>query len=365
LKLSAASKENEKLNTPFISGKFFMRNTFYNTLSAIICTAVIGCSLQTKVTRPNEPFDGPFPETYYNIEKKNQLLAKEIAKLPEIRDGISPEEENALKQLSHTYLSNINRFDSIFDLMFNTGKPEHREYCSPLQSMFWLYEDGDYDMALLLLSDFSLFNLAEKAWHYNELNLSSEDLEQIVHNLPPDLRAIYTRFDFLTKRELTNKILLHHYNDKSSAFQKNDLKRIATAIAKNKDKQRWDHFETVTTRLNSPELVNIYQMKFLNPTYVSGKTGRPAKLFKKKEGNPNDFAAFSAICLRKAGYEARPIRVASKKPVGHTVCEFVGKDNELYILDNSRQACIYGKGVLIKELYIKNRPQIGNGYAIY
>ncbi|HID28793.1 MAG TPA: hypothetical protein EYP19_02175 [Desulfobacterales bacterium] len=129
------------------------------------------------------------------------------------------------------------------------------------------------------------------------------------------------------------------------------------------EESRWRDFEVVTDRLNSPELINYYERA--NFTYVShGECPGSAKgIFKSKKGCCSDYTAFSVYCLRKAGYDAKAIKVVS--PTGrayHVVCEYEDRDGKKYIMDNSCRICGNGEGITEKKEYTRELPQIGLGY---
>ena len=131
------------------------------------------------------------------------------------------------------------------------------------------------------------------------------------------------------------------------------------------DHNRWGDYEVVTDRLNSPELINLYEQ--MNFRYVEGygdRLGYSKLIFKSNGGDCRDYTAFSVYCLHKAGYGARAIKVVS--PSGrhayHVVCEYEDKDGKKYIMDNSCVSCGSGEGITEKEIYTKELPQIGFGY---
>ena len=67
----------------------------------------------------------------FELSKRNRLLALELGKLPEMRDGVSAQELKALKNIQDFYNANQAAFDSAFAKMYKVGKPEVRKYCSP------------------------------------------------------------------------------------------------------------------------------------------------------------------------------------------------------------------------------------------
>ena len=115
---------------------------------------------------------------------------------------------------------------------------------------------------------------------------------------------------------------------------------------------RWTDFDEVANRLNSPRLLDWYEKK--NFEYKSKRGSNPTSgsarsIFKNKRGNCWDYASFDVVCLRKAGYQAKTIRVNS--PTGgkyHVVCEFVENEQE-FIIDNSFQ----NMGIMRRDAYKK------------
>ncbi len=149
----------------------------------------------------------------------------------------------------------------------------------------------------------------------------------------------------------------------AESIEKYELKWLLFYAWAKKEKERWGKYAAVVDRLNSPQLLNIYQT--WNFAYVGGTGNRPGYsrlIFLTKKGDCRDFTAFSVHCLKRAGYEARAIKV--KSPSGgnfHVVCEFIENGKE-YIIDNSCIGPCGGGGIQTKQEYVGNLPQIGLGY---
>jgi len=327
------------------------------SLAVIVLVAFIsGCA--TTPTKPNIPYSGPLPELN-EIAKKNSLLATELRKLPELRDGISAAERDALKNLVKMYDNAPDAFDSTFDEMYKVGLPNVRKYCSPLQALFWLVEDGRLEICNRTLSAYHQDDLIRSAWNFREsINLSMEQLKIIINTLPQEKQRMY---DGVTNRYTANNITLFLYNDNQEYFSKESKKIIKDAI--NHYRLRWGDYETVVERLNSPKLINFYQRwNFTYWTDRGSRYGYSKLIFKSKKGDCRDYTAFSVYCLQKAGYEAMAIKVVS--PSGrafHVVCEYKENGKE-YIMDNSCTRCGSGEGITEKQIYIKYLPQVGYGY---
>ena len=328
---------------------------------AIVFTAVFslsGCA--TPPTKPNSPYTGFLPELD-EIAKKNVLLATELRKLPELQDGISAAERDALKNLVKMYESAPDAFDSTFGEMYKVGLPNVRKYCSPLQALFWLVEDGSLETCNRILSAYHQDDLIRSAWYFQEsINLSMEQLKIIINTLPQEKQRMY---DDVTNRYTANSTTLFLYNENQEYFSKESKKIIKDAISHDKYHLRWGDYETVVERLNSPKLLNFYQRwNFTYWTDRGSRHGRSKLLFKWKKGDCRDYTAFSVYCLQKAGYGARAIKVVSPSySAFHVVCEYKENGKE-YIMDNSCTRCGSGEGITEKQIYVKVLPQVGTGY---
>lgn len=122
-----------KKNTDF----FCLLLTFFAALLALLA----GCA-PIGLTKPNQVYQGPYPAKFYELREKNQLLAKELGKLPELQDGISEAEASVLEDIADIYNEDPTVFDKAFEKMYKVGIPEVRKYCSPLQALFWVAQQN-------------------------------------------------------------------------------------------------------------------------------------------------------------------------------------------------------------------------------
>ena len=76
-----------------------------------------------------------------NLGFLNRHLADEVAKLPEIRKFRTFSSCLALSNLIKIYQFSPDGFDRIFESMDEIGMPRYRNYCAPLQALFWLIQD--------------------------------------------------------------------------------------------------------------------------------------------------------------------------------------------------------------------------------
>jgi len=125
---------------------------------------VIIFTLYSCATKPNIPYPGRMTENFSKLEQWNPLLANEIRKLPEFQDGVAVQEEKALDDLVELYANNPIVFSNAFKQMYQVGIPEVRKYCTPLQALYWLVEDGAFEETRFVLEDYQLFALLDYSW---------------------------------------------------------------------------------------------------------------------------------------------------------------------------------------------------------
>jgi hypothetical protein len=307
-----------------------------NGLIVLLC--FLGGCAGLGPTKPNKPYKGPYTSGFNELTAKNNLLAKELGKLPEITDGISENEANALNIIAKLYQENPNAFDSVFKQMYQIGLPEVRKYCSPLQAIFWLAEDDELDRDDAPISDYSLKKLLDKAWKFDDsVRLSEDQITDILNGIKNSTK----KEDYLARRKrlttgMLQKVLIEAYKKNKYTFTKE-----AREIIKSIKDSRWEDFDVVTARLNSPELINYYERRRFRyglRRYVVP----PQYVFKHNVGACESITAFTVYCLQKAGYRAQAI----SQPLGgywdHQMCLFE-MNGKKYVMDNGRP---YPKGIL-------------------
>ena len=243
----------------------FQHNAFLKiSFVMILFLTAAGC-VTVGMTKPNEPYHGPHTESLNAMADKNPLLSKKLGKLPEIQDGISPEEKVALEELVRLYNLSPDAFDRAFEQMYRVGLPEVRKYCSPLQALFWLAEDGKHDQLSRIVGNYSLETLINEAWDY------SASREKWVSHLPEqEIQGVISRlsekdgelFDGV-RPEVLNYFLLYYYNENPQIYTKEDRDLIEASMESNIDYLRWKTFSAVADRLNAPELVAYYLDNFV------------------------------------------------------------------------------------------------------
>ena len=297
-----------------------------------LCMIFSGCITQRNA--PNPVFSGPIP-LIEKIEQQNPLLAEEIRKLPEILDGIDAHDQTALKHISANYAQQPAAFDQAFEQMYDTGLPEFRKYCTPLQALFWVamrYPLSKKD----LISEYSLRTLLEEAWTYDPIPDPVLMAELVASIKDDDLRAFYEK-----KRKKKQTILFLMAQDAEANPEMFPPKTARTIIALSKVSY-WDDFSTVMDRLNAPKLLDFYTRQKISYRHwyqissYNDAVGDARYVFRTKSGDCLYICEFIATALVKNGYRAWVQKVAPTDFIGgawhaHTVFEEKGKS---YIIDN-------------------------------
>lgn len=289
-------------------------------------------------TKPNPVFQGPYPARYYELADKNPLLAKELGKLPEFQDGISGSEASALEHIVELYNTNPNSFNDGFEQMYQVGKPEVRKYCSPLQAVFWLAEDGvlnEYNP----LVDYSLEELLIPTWPArvgrHRVRIPDYLLPEVIAGIKDEKnREAYARLITKISKFELQEMLLEDYFASPEQFSEKARDLIQDSLERRHIKaERWEDFDTIVDRLNDPKLVEFYLMH--NVSYVKIDCPQePEKTIKTGTGDCKAYAIVAYHCLHKAGYNAYMLSMVDPPNIsaGHTVCVI---DNSC-TLDNTR-----------------------------
>jgi hypothetical protein len=209
--------------------------------------------------------------------------------------------------------------------------------------LFWLAEDGKLDDAKDILKDYSLQKLLKTAWdfQFEPIHLSEEQIAVIIHNVEDEkMQALF--FKYKNDKKYLEKLIIINYEHQPGIFKRKARLIIKEVKSENKN-LRWEDFNIVTDRLNSPELLDYYERHVIRYKYVYGYGEGPEearRVFTNKYGHCAQITAFTVYVLQKAGYEARRYIVADRalmSPKGnyHRACLFiVNGDN--YIMDNGR-----------------------------
>ena len=219
----------------------------------------------------------------------NPRLATELSKLPELRTFKTAGAGLALDNLLKIYRFAPGRFSRLFRHMNMEGLVHGRNYCTPLQALFWLIQDEKMSSTGLVLGldiDTGRDNTGCCRPHL----VSDRDRPRNGPDPPYDLKKRRTDL------QLTGYIM-DDFAAKSDLFHARDREMIQQAL----DHSRWKLFYTVADRLNSPELVNYY----INKQFFFRKTPSSGVYFtfRDKKAQCTDAAYFTRFMLDRAGYK--------------------------------------------------------------
>jgi hypothetical protein len=289
----------------------------------VFCIFLLSCGhaprksiKDTPVSTPNIPFHKGFPKEFINLSKQHKLLYDEIGKLPEIQDGISASELNSLKKFVEIYTKTHLKFDGIFIEMNEIGLPNRRKYCSPLQALFWLVEDGEVEKIHETINSYSLKKLLDSSWRLSDsyrgkfLNIPDIEIQNIFKSIKGANNVFIPEGSAVTN-EKKNEFILFLYFTNKSVFSLENLKIIEKYLAENKDNLRWNNFDTALYRLNSPELINYWMTNnFVQQRTFPRKAQHPRERYESVKERICDswsYAIFSTCCLDINGYDAKTI----------------------------------------------------------
>lgn len=271
------------------------------------------------------------------IAERNALLFKELGKLPELQDGISNRELAALKHLGMLYGENTARFDLMFSQMYHVGKPEVRKYCTPLQALFWLLEDGQLQLARRIVAHYSLEhllcatwptpNLYDIAWPSGKIEKAAKGCESTGSKINPYILALSLDLVDYYLLKKTDDPVAFEYGDADNG---SNFMHIKT--------RRWGNFKAVVDRLNAPVLIDFYERRNLRYDYYLGARRSNRTVFESGRANCVDTTQFTVYCLQRAGYRAERLLVPpeGRTPAdAHLVTKFYVR-GRIYIVDNGR-----------------------------
>lgn len=141
------------------------------------CTSIIQTMPNTSIIDPTYKSTDSLKIEENSRNAKNLLtelsllnadVAKEIGRLPDLHDGISFEEIQAIERLIKLNNLKPKNFSEYFEKINKLGKPEIRKYCASLQALFWLAEKNDVEGLERLLEFYNIETLLAKAWDFND-----------------------------------------------------------------------------------------------------------------------------------------------------------------------------------------------------
>jgi len=254
---------------------------------------------------------------------ENRLLAVELCKLPELKDGISKSEEKALSRFLNIYNKHKKEFDFAFNAMYSTGLPEIRKFCTPLQALYWLVEENKFKDFKALLENYELKKLLDLSWKFNVFDhlLSQHQIEIIIdetrnEKMKVQYKNTYQEFGI----DKVEKHILYDFKRKPSWFSSKARNIMKSAIQVRGHK--WDNFEKVTDRLNSPEIISHYALRQIGYVYwhtILGYSEEDSSksyasyVFRYKKGDCLYISGFTVYCLKKAGYKSYIWRISTPR----------------------------------------------------
>jgi len=324
------------------------------------CLIVVGCS-----ARPNaglldpkyQPQESPSSNKEFaaidileKIRSHNDLLAKELGKLPELIDGITDDDLYALKNFMQFYMKNRKICDEVFLKIYAVGKPAHRRYCSPLQAIFWLAEEDEFTEEDNPFSEYTLPSLLDKAWVFKD----SDELERIIDGTnDQETREYFKGIVWDTQPSQMVSLMADAYAKNPNLFNRKSS-FIFNRLVKNGFSYRWRDFDAVVDRLNSPQLLNYYEQ--CNLTYINWRAiaryenvkSTPWFAFENKKGDCVITTSFTVYCLNHNGYRAWREDVPSPYSPFHAISVFIEDDGKKQVMDNGR---VGKRGIESYELY--------------
>jgi hypothetical protein len=204
-------------------------------------------------------------------------------------EEMDEKDNEALINIAYLALNPDNK--SVFEEILDEGIKDERKYCAPLEALLWIAYEKDLT-EYNPFENYSLKNLVNTAWK-------------------------------------TTDISYNYYTDK------------------------WQDFDTVVDRLNSPPLISIYMrdnfnydMEEMEEIYLSrsGPAVPAEKTFETKIGTCGDMSRFALHCLINNGYEYASFKTEdnsaamvgifiSTGAIGHAIC-LVKDKGVFYAIDN-------------------------------
>ncbi|MCG8619218.1 MAG: hypothetical protein MI802_23600 [Desulfobacterales bacterium] len=262
-------------------------------------------------------------KSLFKIGEMNRNLAKELGRLPELSEFKTDRSRNALENLRRIYVYSPDRFDSLFDAMDKEGLKAVRPFCTPLQGLFWMVQDGKLGRTGAILGleisrnakvgedggrelrfkrrepppDYSLAGILNDSWNGEAESALTRNIHLIINKIKT--RAGTDEYAHLTGKRSRKQLagyVMDDYLRQKEMFDAGDWDTIAKAVARS----RWKCFYTVADRLNSPELINYY----INRYFFFRKTPSSGVYFTflEKKAQCTDAAYFTVFMLARAGY---------------------------------------------------------------
>lgn len=238
----------------------------------------------------------------FSLKLNNAKLAYELGKIPELQDSITNQELLALEAIIKTFDNYPKKFGHAFEQMNHIGLINVRRFNAPLQALFWLFLDGYSNEAKSMLLNYKLKDLLREAWvlehnkHLHQWRWRTEEAKKL-YNSCIDLDLRKKIVDFYTKNKGATDYIISLSLQYPLSF-KYTFRPFSSELKKHR--VRWDEFNEVVDRVNSPELVHYYIMSEFS--YGSENQKSPEIIFHRKSGGSSSMARFGEYLLKKAGY---------------------------------------------------------------
>lgn len=325
--LTYIKKIIDRYQSLYVAGSLFVGLTLFS-----------GC-IKT-LTVPNPPYQKAISSKFEALKNQNELLYLELKKLPEIQDGVDIEEQKSLEELTDAYMENKEDFDEMFKKMYTIGKPDVRKYSSPLQALFWLFDNKNYEYAHEVIDMYYLENLLDNAWFSPETNYKKKGIwlrseaKKLYNNCNDDNMknkiSAYSNENPLLGQGLAVQYVFQMARENPAKFSYK-VNEKEFEILQDKNKNRWSKIDDVFDRLNSPELLDYYIDKNISYIYHTQDCFPSSTVFKKKMGCCRGLAFFGKRALDMAGYYTYAIGVIGPNNDPHV--GLVRKDNDVYFLE--------------------------------
>jgi len=283
------------------------------------------------------------------ISTRNPQLAIELGKLPDLQDGISVQEKQALERLQRKYIDEPDSFESAFQEMYKIGLPEIRKYCSPLQALFWTALDNEHFSNSNLLVNYSLESLLGIAWKFDPLSyrlMSERQIKEVIDGIQIE----YIRNQYLDDlqsgagyAQLQHSLVADYKRSRRmnlETFSKKASRLIEVNLISGKHAPRWKDFWVVIDRLNAPELIDYYERSRFRYEHWYNLPEWPASpryVFNYNKGDCASITGFTVLCLTRSGYKAWEHRGRTAAAgVMHSACVFE-MNGKKYVMDNGKQ----------------------------
>ena len=275
-------------------------------------------SIETAAPFPDQSGYDQLPD---DMDAMTQEISSELDRLPEIQDGISAQDLEAMEDIVALYRNGGESTRKAFDRMLDEGIADKRAYCTPLQALLWIAYDREFEYGNNPLADYDLEKLLDEAW-------------------------------------------------------------VSSTTSDNYNSEEWQDFDAVVSRLNSPAIITKYGLDVIaydDALFALWQQGiyPPAKtvqqVFEQKKGICNEQSRFCLYCLLQNGYaydnfdESGYAATAlwayqqMKPPIGHVTCLYQDGTEDYFIIDIAQHRGIVGPFSSIEEAADATR----SGYVGY